>query len=231
MKRIANMFLLFVTVLFCSCGEFFNFGTEQPAVDGLRMSHHEVDLCVGDSVTFDIELSTDTVPVSYYWLVKGDEDAIELAGRKVKALKQGKALVVVQAQRISNEAEIISDSCYVNVFDWGNTISNEYLYETILYCSLVIDGVQMTDSLGGTRLVAVVDGEVRAEAEMREEHDIPYLRMRIKGNWPGEKASIECYVPNKYERFVFESLELDGGTYGTLSDLKRYRGKSRNYGK
>lgn len=231
MKRIANMFLLFVTVLFCSCGEFFNFGTEQPTVDGLRMSHHEVDLCVGDSVTFDIELSTDTVPVSYYWLVKGDEDAIELAGRKVKALKQGKALVVVQAQRISNEAEIISDSCYVNVFDWGNTISNEYLYETILYCSLVIDGVQMTDSLGGTRLVAVVDGEVRAEAEMREEHDIPYLQMRIKGSWPGEKASIECYVPNKYERFVFESLELDGGTYGTLSDLKRYRGKSRNYGK
>ncbi len=230
MKRIGNMFLLFVTMLFCSCGEFFNFGTEQPAVDGLRMSHHEVDLCVGDSVTFDIELSTDTVPVSYYWLVKGDEDAIELAGRKVKALKQGKALVVVQAQRISNEAEIISDSCYVNVFDWGNTISNEYLYETVLYCSLVIDGVQKTENLGNTRLVAVVDGELRGMAVMRREHDIPYLELRIKTAWPGEEATIECYTPDIHQRFVIEELQLDGETHGTLSDLKRYRCKSRNYG-
>ena len=104
MKQIANIFLLFVALMFCSCGDFFNFETEEPTVDGLRMSHHEVDLIVGDSITFDVELSPDTLPVSYYWQVKGNEDAIELAGRKVNALKEGQALVVVQAQRVSNEA-------------------------------------------------------------------------------------------------------------------------------
>ncbi len=231
MKQIANIFLLFVALMFCSCGDFFNFGVEQPSVEGLRMSHHEVDLIVGDSVTFDVELSPDTLPVSYYWQVKGDEDAIELAGRKVNALKEGRALVVVEAQRISNEAvDVVADSCYVNVFEWREVNYSEYLYETVVYCSLVVDGVVKTGDMGTTRLAAIVDGELRGLAVMREMHGIPYLEMRIRAAWPGETASIECYNPETYQRFVIEQLPLDGETHGTLSDLKRYRCKSRNYG-
>lgn len=233
MKLIRKILLLCAMAAISSCGELFEFETDKPMPDGLTISHHEIDLHVGDFIDFETTLNPDSIVASYYWTVKGDEEAVELTGRRLRAVKPGRALVVVEAQslNIDNTVEVAADSCYVNVFEWVECEPGEFLYETVLYSSLVIDGIQMTDSLGGTRLVAVVDGEVRAEAEMREEHDIPYLRMRIKGNWPGEKASIECYVPNKYERFVFESLELDGGTYGTLSDLKRYRGKSRNYGK
>ncbi len=233
MKLIRKILLLCAMAAISSCGELFEFETDKPMPDGLTISHHEIDLHVGDFIDFETTLNPDSIVASYYWTVKGDEEAVELTGRRLRAVKPGRALVVVEAQslNIDNTVEVAADSCYVNVFEWVECEPGEFLYETVLYSSLVVDGIQMTDSLGGTRLVAVVDGEVRAEAEMREEHDIPYLRMRIKGNWPGEKASIECYVPNKYERFVFESLELDGGTYGTLSDLKRYRGKSRNYGK
>ena len=230
MKQIGNIFLLFALAIFSSCGEFFNFETEQPTVDGLRMSYHEIDLIVGDSATFSIELSPDTLPVSYYWMVKGDEDAIELAGRKVNAKKPGKAIVVVEAQRINSDIEAVSDSCCINVFDWKRVDYNEYLYETVLYCSLVIDGVQKTENIGNTRLAAVVDGELRGMAVMREAYGIPYLEMRIKATWPGETAYIECYDPDTYQHFVFDSLLLHGETYGTLSDLKRYRGRSRNYG-
>ena len=233
MKLIRKILLLCAMAAISSCGELFEFETDKPMPDGLTISHHEIDLHVGDFIDFETTLNPDSIVASYYWTVKGDEEAVELTGRRLRVVKPGRALVVVEAQslNIDNTVEVAADSCYVNVFEWVECEPGEFLYETVLYSSLVVDGIQMTDSLGGTRLVAVVDGEVRAEAEMREEHDIPYLRMRIKGNWPGEKASIECYVPNKYERFVFESLELDGGTYGTLSDLKRYRGKSRNYGK
>lgn len=231
MKQIGNIILLFVAALLCSCGEFFNFETEQPVTEGLRMSHHEVDLIVGDSITFSVELSPDTIPVSYYWSVKGDEDAIELAGRKVNALRPGQALVVVEAQQINNVLEeAVSDSCYVNVFEWRVVNSDEYLYETVLYCSLVVDGVTKTDNMGTTRLAAVVDGELRGMAVMREEHGVPYLEMRIKAAWPGEEAEIECYDPDTHQRFIIENLQLNGETYGTLSDLKRYRCKSRNYG-
>lgn len=231
MKQIVNIFLLFVALLFCSCGEFFNFETEEPTVDGLRLSHHEVDLIVGDSITFDVELSPDTLPVSYYWQVKGDEDAIELAGRKVNALKEGQALVVVQAQRVSNEAvDVVADSCYVNVFEWRKVDYNEFLYETVVYCSLVVDGITKTADMGTTRLAAVVDGELRGLAVMREMHGVPYLELRIRASWPGEVANIECYNPDTHQRFVIEELQLDGETHGTLSDLKRYRCKSRNYG-
>lgn len=231
MKQIVNIFLLFVALMFCSCGDFFNFETEEPTVDGLRMSHHEVDLIVGDSITFSVEISPDTLPVSYYWLVKGDEDAIELAGRKVNALKEGQALVVVEAQRVSNEAvDVVTDSCYVNVFEWREVDYNEYLYETVVYCSLVVDGVTKTDNMGTTRLAAAVDGELRGLAVMREMYGVPYLELRIRASWPGEVANIECYNPDTHQRFVIEELQLDGETHGTLSDLKRYRCKSRNYG-
>ena len=188
---------------------------------------------MGDTITFGTELVPDTVRASYYWLVKGDEEAVELAGRKLRAMKPGRALVVVQAQTLNmdNTENVVADSCYVNVFEWQECDPREFLYETVLYSSLTVDGVQMTDSLGRTRLVAVVDGEVRADAEMRRENGIPYLQMRIKGSWPGEEATIECYVPEMYERFVLGTLILDGETHGTLSDLKRYRGVSRNYGK
>ncbi len=232
MKQIGNILLLSVVALLSSCGEFFNFETEQPAVDGLRMSHHEVDLIVGDSITFDVELSPDTIPVSYYWLVKGDKDAIELAGRKVNALKQGKATVIVEAERIGNDnsVDVVADSCYVNVFEWRKVDYSEYLYETVVYCSLVVDGVTKTNDMGTTRLAAVVDGELRGLAVMREEHGIPYLELRIRASWPGEVADIECYNPDTHQRFVIEELQLDGETHGMLSDLKRYRCKSRNYG-
>lgn len=228
-KQTCNMLLFLAAALFCSCGEFFNFETEQPPVDGLRMSHHEVDLIVGDSLTFGVELVPDTIPVSYYWLVKGDEEAIELAGRKVNALKPGQALVVVQAQRVNGDTESIADSCYVNVFGWKEVSYDEYLYETVVYCSLVVDGVTKTADMGSTRLAAVVDGELRGMAVMREENGIPYLELRIKASWPGETANIECYDPDVPQRFVIEELPLNGETYGTLSDLKRYRCKSRNY--
>lgn len=231
MKQIANIFLLLVALLFCSCGEFFNFEMEEPTVEGLRLSHHEIDLIVGDSITFDLELSPDTLPVSYYWQLKGDEDAIELAGRKVNALKEGQALVVVQAQRVSNEAvDVVSDSCYVNVFEWREVDYNEFLYETVVYCSLVVDGITKTADMGTTRLAAVVDGELRGLAVMREMHGVPYIELRIRASWPGEVANIECYNPDTHQLFVIEELQLDGETHGTLSDLKRYRCKSRNYG-
>lgn len=232
MKQIGNIFLLFTMAIFYSCGEFFNFEVEQPTVNGLRISHHEIDLIVGDGITFDLELSPNDIPVSYYWQVEGDEDAIELAGRNVNAMKPGRALVRVEAERVSNgnDVEIVYDSCYVNVFDWKAVDYNEFLYETVLYSSLVIDGEQKTGAMGNTRLAAVVDGELRGLAVMREAHGVPYLEMRIRATWPGEVATIECYNPDTYQRFVFESLPLTGETYGTLSDLKRYRGKSRNYG-
>ena len=233
MKLISKIFMLCAVVTVCSCGEMFNFETEQPRPDGLYLSHHEIDLHVGDTITFGTELVPDMVRASYYWLVKGDEEAVELAGRKLRAMKPGRALVVVQAQTLNmdNTENVVSDSCYVNVFEWQECEPGEFLYETVLYSSLTVDGVQMTDSLGNTRLVAVVDGEVRADAEMRQKNGIPYLQMRIKGSWPGEEATIECYVPEMYERFVLGTLILDGETHGTLSDLKRYRGVSRNYGK
>ena len=129
MKLISKIFMLCAAVTVCSCGEMFNFETEQPRPDGLYLSHHEIDLHVGDTITFGTELIPDTVKVSYYWLTKGDEEAVELAGRKLRAMKPGRALVVVQAQTLNmdNTENVVTDSCYVNVFEWQECAPNDFL--------------------------------------------------------------------------------------------------------
>lgn len=230
MKLTRDILLLILTAAFCSCGELFIFDTDNPNIDGLSISHHEIDLHVGDSIYFDTYLTPDTLPASFYWFVKGDEEAVELAGRRLYAINPGRAVVTVEARttNIDNTTNTVSDSCIVNVFKWDGCSPDEFLYETVVYSSLVVDGVSLTESLGNTRLVAVVDGEIRAEAVMRSAYGIPYLEMRIKALWPGEQAAILCYHPSTYQLFELGSINLTGETYGTLSNLVKYRCNSRN---
>ena len=212
-----------------SCGELFTFEDNNQTATGITLSHHEVDILVGDSLILVTALEPDTIKVSYYWTVYDDVDAIELVGRRVYAQKPGRAKVVVEAEGRDSLNNILTytDSCYVNVFEWKKIEPSEFLYETVLYASLAIDDELLNDSLGETRLVAVVDDEARGEAVMREEYGIPYLEMRIYAAWPGEEARIECYHRSLRQHFVFETLRLGGGTYGTLSNLRTYKAKSR----
>ena len=229
MKLIKKLYTLLILITLTSCGELFTFEDAGQAATGITMSHHEVDILVGDSLILGTMLEHDTVKVSYYWSVYDNVDAIELIGRRVYAKKPGRAKVVVEAEGRDSLNNILTytDSCYVNVFEWKNIESTEFLYETVLYASLTIDDELLNDSLGETRLVAVVDDEARGEAVMRKEYGIPYLEMRIYASWPGEKARIECYHRRLRQHFVFENLQLSGGTYGTLSNLRKYNAKSR----
>lgn len=229
MKLIKNIYITLTLVALTSCGELFNFEEAKPAPDGVALSHHEVDVLVGDSIILDTYIKPDTVDVTYHWEVYDDVDAVELIGRRVYAEKPGRVKVVVEATGYDaeNNKVLYTDSCFVNVFEWKECNPAEYLYETVVYASLTIDNELMNDSMGDTRLVAIVDGEIRGEAVMREAHKIPYLEMRIAAAWPGESAQIQCYHRIGHERFVFETLPLHGGTYGTLSKLKTYKTTGR----
>ena len=229
MKLIKNFYIILTMAALTSCGELFNFEEAKPAPLGIALSHHEVDIIVGDTIILDTYITPDTVEVSYHWEVYDDVDAVQLVGRRVYANKSGRAKIVVEATGYDaeNNKVLFTDSCFVNVFEWKECNPAEYLYETVVYASLMIDNELMNDSLGDTRLVAIVDGEVRGEAVMREAHAIPYLEMRIAAAWPGESAQIQCYHKAGHERFVFETRPLHGGTYGTLSKLRSYKTTGR----
>lgn len=229
MKLIKNIYIALTLITLTSCGELFTFEEAKPIPEGVLLSHHEVDLILGDSILLETYINPDTVEVSYHWEVYDDVEAVQLIGRRVYANKPGRAKVVVETKGYDSDnlPIVFTDSCFVNVFEWKDIDPDEYLYETVVYASLTIDNELLTDSMGDTRLVAIVDGEKRGEAVMRTAHEIPYLEMRISATWPGESAEIQCYHRQTRERFVFETLPLTGNTYGTLSKLKTYKTISR----
>lgn len=238
MKLIRNIIItLLMPILLSSCGELFGFADYQ-SPEAVIMSHNLIDIAVGDSIIFDTKVIPDTLPVDYLWTMAGDTNSIELVGRRLLAKIPGQVMVYVEVKNASSLADSIttetaSDSCLVNIFEWSECDKSEFLYETILYASLEIDGQSYTDTLGMADLVAVVDGEIRAHAVEREVYvekidaKVSYLEMRILSHWPGETASIECYHRGKYQHYIFQEIQLNGGVYGTLSNLVALEGISK----
>ena len=233
MKLIRNIWLLLVVLLTSSCGELFNLNeNEANPPDGVIMSHHDIDLMVGDSVFIEAKAYPDTAVVSYRWSQMGEVKSGQLVGNWLYAVAPGEFYVKVEAENIdlvNDSTYSVSDVCKVNVFDWTQgPDQSEYLYETVRYASLEIDEVDITNSIDSLQVVAVVKDEVRAYAQMKEAYGVNYLQFRIGSYWPGEKATIECYHPELLQRFVFQEITLNGSTYGRLSDLVKLVGYSKD---
>lgn len=233
MKLIRNIWLLLMVLLTSSCGELFNLNeNEANPPDGVVMSHHEIDVMVGDSVFFEAKAYPDTAVVSYRWSFMGDTRVGKLNGTWFHALESGETYLKVEAENIdivNDSTYSVSDVCVINVFDWTQGPNqSEYLYETVVYASLEIDDMDVTNSIDSLQVVAVVGNEVRAYAQMKEAYDVNYLQFRIGSHWPGEKATLECYHPGLHQRFVFQEIMLNGNTYGRLSDLVKLVGYSKD---
>lgn len=233
MKLIRNIWLLLMVLLTSSCGELFNLNeNEANPPDGVVMSHHDIDIIVGDSVFIEAKTYPDTAVVSYRWSQSGQTNSGRLVGNWLYAVAPGEFYVKVEAENIdlvNDSTYSVSDVCRVNVFDWSiGPDQSDYLYETIVYASLEIDEVDITNAIDNLQVVALVKDEVRARAEMKEAYGVNYLQFRIGSYWPGEKATLECYHPELHQRFVFKEITLGGITYGSLSDLVKLVGYSKD---
>ncbi len=233
MKLIRNIWLLLMVLLTSSCGELFNLNeNEANPPDGVVMSHHDIDIIVGDSVFIEAKTYPDTAVVSYRWSQSGQTNSGRLVGNWLYAVAPGEFYVKVEAENIdlvNDSTYSVSDVCRVNVFDWSiGPDQSDYLYETIVYASLEIDDVDITNAIDNLQVVALVKDEVRARAEMKEAYGVNYIQFRIGSYWPGEKATLECYHPELHQRFVFKEITLSGATYGSLSDLVKLVGYSKD---
>ncbi len=233
MKLIRNIWLLLTVLLVTSCGELFNLNVnDADAPDGVMMTHHNIDVMVGDSVFFDAKAYPDSVVVSYRWKLLGDTDAGKLEGNWFHATAAGELQLQVEAENIDlvdDSIFTVKDVCDIVVFEWSEGADQgEYLYETVVYASLEIDEVDVTASIDSLQVVAVVKDEVRARAEMKEAYGVNYLQLRIGSYWPGEIATLQCYHPGLHQHFVFQEIKLNGSTYGRLSDLVKLVGYSKD---
>lgn len=240
MRHSLHWLLLWLPFLLGSCVELIEMEGDMENPLQVSLPFHEFDLMVGDSVTLVPVLKPDTAGVNYYWFTR-DEDSQRLRaiGRHLKALEEGDVTLFVKAMTPDEMADdvitptSVVDSCVVHIFQWEPMPEGHYPYDMVLYCTLSIDGVDITNELllGQTELVALVDGEVRGKAEVLDAtvggQVINFLCLRISSPEPaGEEVTLQCYMHGTIHRIILDQkLTFDGESHGTLSNLVKLTGK------
>ena len=185
----------------------------------------------GSRTVFSVTLSPDTAEVSYKWTLSDPEtEVVRMIGKRLYASQKGQVTVYVEAFPTGmgsadvHPDSIKSDSCIINVIEYNEVSSREFPYEMIFIANLEVADTLVTDSVQASRLVAIVDGEVRGRAVMRTAYGIPYLEIRIGSKTMyGEQITFEYYDHSHYLRHEFPAVTFDGETHGTLSDPVIFR--------
>ena len=204
---------------------------ESYPITGFRLSHRQADMLVGDSLYFTTATTPDSAEVTYKWILSDPEtQVVRMIGRRLYARAKGevevyvKAFPVGQSESDIHPDSILQDSCMVTVVERIEVPHNEFPYEMVVIANLEIADTLVTDSVQASRLVAIVDGEVRGRAVMRTAYGIPYLEMRIGSKTMyGDQISFEYYDHSHYLRHEFPAVTFDGETHGTLSDPVIFR--------
>lgn len=237
MKKLKYLFLCAAMLTMTSCAEMFETivqfieELESVSITDVRLSRRQADMLVGDSLIFSVTLDPDTAEVSYKWTLSDPEtQVVRMIGKRLYARQKGQVTVYVEALPIGmgsadiHPDSIMSDSCIIHVMEYNEVSSREFPYEMIFIANLEVADTLVTDSVQASRLVAVMDGEVRGRAVMRTAYGIPYLEMRIGcKTMYGEQISFEYYDHSHYLRHEFPAVTFDGETHGTLSDPVIFR--------
>ena len=237
MKKLKYLFLCAAMLMMTSCAEMFETivqfieELESVSITDMRLSRHQADMLVGDSLIFSVTLDPDTAEVSYKWTLSDPEtQVVRMIGKRLYARQRGQVTVYVEALPIGmgsadiHPDSIMSDSCIIHVMEYNEVSSREFPYEMIFIANLEVADTLVTDSVQASRLVAIADGEVRGRAVMRTAYGIPYLEMRIGSKTAyGEQISFEYYDHSHYLRHEFPAVTFDGETHGTLSDPVIFR--------
>ena len=210
---------------------------ESYPITGFRLSHRQADMLVGDSLYFTTATTPDSAEVTYKWILSDPETrVVRMIGRRLYAREMGEVKVYVKAFPVGQSEgdihpdSVLQDSCLVNVVERIEVPLNEFPYEMVVIANLEIADTIVTDSVQASRLVAVVDKEVRGRAVLRRAYGIPYLEMRIgsRGTY-GERIAFEYYDNIHYLRHTFPEITFDGESHGTLSAPVVFRIEEPNF--
>lgn len=210
---------------------------ESYPITGFRLSHRQADMLVGDSLYFTTATTPDSAEVTYKWILSDPEtQVVRMIGRRLYARQMGEVKVYVKAFPVGQSEgdihpdSILQDSCLVSVIERIEVPLNEFPYEMVVIANLEIADTIVTDSVQASRLVAVVDKEVRGRAVLRRAYGIPYLEMRIgsRGTY-GERITFEYFDNIHYLRHTFPEITFDGESHGTLSAPVVFRIEEPNF--
>lgn len=232
MKRIKYLLVSALMLATTSCGElyemFISGELQISSLNSVALSHHEIDLLVGDTIVFELDIDPDTFmlqqPTCRWTLSDPTTKVVSMIGKRLIAREEGEVMVRLEATPPGLSPDdlpadsVMRDSCWVTVARREKVDLEQYPYEMLIIGQLQVDGEVVTDADMVAGLQAVVGSEVRGEGVLRSAFGIPYVELMIRGGEYGEKGIIEFYDKENLHRVVFIEFEFDGDTYGTLSD-------------
>jgi hypothetical protein len=232
MKKLKYLLLSTMMLTMSSCAELFETfisgELQLAALNDVQLSHHKIDLLVGDTILFKLALDPDTFnvqqPTCRWTLSDPETEAVSMIGKRLIARNPGEVEVFLEAVPPGLSIDdvpvdsVMRDSCEVTVARRVKTNYLDFPHEMIIIARLERDGVAVTDSATVSKLQAVIDDEVRGHGIVRKAFGVHYVELIIYGDELGEQGLIEYLDHDNLQRYTFTEFEFDGNTHGTLSD-------------
>jgi hypothetical protein len=232
MKKLKYLLLSTMMLTMTSCAELFETfisgELQLAALNDVQLSHHKIDLLVGDTIMFKLALDPDTFnvqqPTCRWTLSDPETEAVSMIGKRLIARNPGEVEVFLEAVPPGLSIDdvpvdsVMRDSCEVTVARRVKTNYLDFPNEMIIIARLERDGVPVTDSATVSKLQAVIDDEVRGHGIVRKAFGVHYVELVIYGDELGKQGLIEYFDRDNLQRYPFTEFEFDGNTHGTLSD-------------
>lgn len=232
MKKLKYLLLSTMMLTMTSCAELFETfisgELQLAALNDVQLSHHKIDLLVGDTIVFKLAIDPDTFnvqqPTCRWTLSDPETEAVSMIGKRLIARNPGEVEVFLEAVPPGLSIDdvpvdsVMRDSCEVTVARRVKTNYLDFPHEMIIIARLERDGMPVTDSATVSKLQAVIDDEVRGHGIVRKAFGVHYVELVIYGDELGKQGIIEYLDHDNLQRYTFTEFEFDGNTHGTLSD-------------
>lgn len=219
--------LIILTLPLASCGELFDFGTEEDPIDlKMELNRHEMTLMVGDKCIVSAAFKPDDGKEhSVFWL----SDDIDVA-KTTDTGKAGEAEVAAVASgtvkvRCTSSVSILQDSCAVTVIPAWTFEPYDYAEDMVVYATVKVDGQENAEQM---EVAAFVGDELRGLGRLLTAGSKKYWAIRVYSNQrldlgedvEPEVVSFRCYQRGMGQLTTFKNtIKFDGAVHGTLTDL------------
>ncbi len=217
-KRCLPFYLFTLLLLLSSCGEFWTVDTDN-ATKGVEMQldRRVVTIMEGERYAIPVTFSPDSlVNKTIFWEIENNEIAV-FRNDTLIALTPGLTRAIA-----TSTVDRLSDTCWVKVMPRMEIAYGFFEYDMMLYASVTLHGRALTIENADSFLVGAYVGEqLRGIGQVRRQHDIDYLVMRIGAHRPeGDRIRLRCYYRGRALAEWFpDTLRFNGETLGTLSQL------------
>lgn len=233
-------YLAALLLLTTSCGDFFDFGTEEnPITYKLELSSHEITLMEQDQTTLKAAFNPDDGKEHYVFWLSDDDNIAKVAEGVVTGVTTGTVKV-----RCTATVASLQDSCTVNVIPEWTINPNDYRYDMMVYATVKVGELQNSENMV---VAAFVGDEVRGIGRLLTAGTKSYWAIRVFSNNDYESQSqqganddeevdeeneidsnygqtetvkFKCYQKGSGIITEFDNaIDFDGMAHGTLSNL------------